>query len=112
MASNGLRVLAHVPGLPEDTIKALAGTEPRVPGFPKWLDIEHPRHSFLSEEIAAAATEFGVADAQRVHRTFKNQSDALAARDGAKVTFGVETVEVPTAKQAEGATAGAEADSK
>lgn len=105
MASNGLKVLAHVPGLPEDTIRALAGTEPRVPGFPEWLDIEHPRHSFLSEEIAAAATEFGVADGQKIHRTFKSQSDALAARDSAKVTFGVETVEVPTAKQAEKAVA-------
>ncbi len=93
-----LRVLAHVPKLDPTTIKALSGTEPRVPGFPEWVDIDHPRHAFLTEEIAAAATEFGVADEQKVHRTFKSLTDALAARDSAKITFGVDMVEVPTAR--------------
>lgn len=97
--SNGLKVLAHVKDLPENTIKALAGTEPKVPGFPEYLDIEHPRHSFLTEEIAAGATEFVVADAQKHHASFETLTDALAARDGAKVTFGVEVVEVPKAPE-------------
>lgn len=100
MATNGLRVLAHVKDLPESTVKALAGTEPKVPGFPEWVDIEHPRHSFLTEDIAAATTEFGVADGQKVHRTFKKLTDALAARDGAKVTFGVDVVDVPATREA------------
>lgn len=98
--SNGLRVLAHVKDLPEDTIKALAGTEPKVPGFPEWLDVDHPRHAFLTDEIKAAATEFAVADDRQIHRKFKSQADAEAARANTKVTFGIETVEVPTATQA------------
>ena len=103
-----LKILRHVPELGEDSIKALAGTEPRVPGFPEWLDNEHPRHSFLSEEIAAATTEYAVADATTRHRTFKSLAEAEAARAGAKVTFGVDMVDVPTAKQAEKAAAKAD----
>lgn len=99
--SNGLRVLAHVPDLDPATVKALAGTEPRVPGFPEWLDVDHPRHAFLTEEIMAAATEYAVADASKIHRKFKTQAEANGARAGAKITFGVDMVEVPTAKQAE-----------
>ena len=98
--SNGFRVLAHVKDLDESTVKALAGTEPRVPGFPEWLDVDHPRHSFISEEIAAVATEFAVADDRKIHAKFKNQSDAIAARASAKVTIGMETVEIPSAKEA------------
>lgn len=103
--SNGFRVLAHVKDLDESTVKALAGTEPRVPGFPEWLDVDHPRHSFISEEIAAAATEYAVADDRQIHKTFKKQVDAEAARANTKVTFGVETVEVPSAKEAQKAVA-------
>jgi len=95
VATNGFRVLAHVKGLDEQTVKALAGTEPRVPGFPEWLDVDHPRHAFITEEISAAATEFAVADDRQIHKTFKSLTDALAARANTKVTFGVETVEVP-----------------
>lgn len=80
-------------------MKALAGTEPKVPGFPEWLDVNHPRHSFLSEEISRAADEYAVADNEKIHRTFKNQADADAARDSAKVTFGVDLVEVPAASE-------------
>ena len=105
MAANGFRVLAHVKGLAPETVKALAGTEPRVPGFPEWLDVDHPRHSFLTDEIKAAATEFAVADARQIHRTFKTQAEAETARANTKVTFGVETVEVPTATQAKRAAA-------
>ena len=108
MAANGFRVLAHVKDLPEETIKALAGTEPKVPGFPEWLDVDHPRHSFLTDEIKAAATEFAVADARQIHRTFKTQAEAETARANTKVTFGIETVEVPTAAQAKKAAAKAD----
>jgi len=100
-----LKILRHVPDLDANTVKALAGTEPRVPGFPEWLDNEHPRHSFLSEDIAAATTEYAVADATTRHRTFKTLAEAEAARAAAKVTFGVDMVDVPTAKQAEKAAA-------
>lgn len=103
--SNGLRVLAHVEKLPQETIKALAGTEPKVPGFPEWLDIGHPRHAFLTDEIRGAATEFAVADATTIHRTFKTQAEAEAARDSAKITFGVDMVELPAEKAEEPAPA-------
>lgn len=93
--SNGFRVLAHVENLPDQTRRALAGTEPKVPGFPEWLDVEHPRHSFLSEEIATAATEYGVADASRIHATFKSQPEAEAARERTRTVVPEVTIDVP-----------------
>lgn len=95
--ANSLRILRHVPELDESTVKALAGTEPKVPGFPEWLDNEHPRHSFLTEDIAAATTGFAVADLNTIHRTFKTLAEAETARAGAKVTFGVDMVDLPAA---------------
>ncbi len=93
-----LRVLAHVPNLSPAALEHItsrkAGTEPRVPGFPEWLDVDHPRHAFLTEEIMQA-TEFGVADEAKIHRTFKTLPEALKARESAKITFGVDMVEVP-----------------
>ena len=90
-----LKILRHVPELDEQTVNALAGTEPRVVGFPEWLDNEHPRHSFLSEQIAAATTEYGVADGNTIHRTVETLAEAEAARATAKVTFGVDMVDIP-----------------
>lgn len=100
-----LRVVAHVEKLSPQAIARVqskaSGTEPRVPGFPEWLDVDHPRSAWLTEEIRQVASEFGVADETKVHRTFKTLPEALKARDGAKITFGVEVVEVPEAKEPE-----------
>lgn len=81
-----LRVLRRVDG----EIVGLAGTEPRVPGFPEWLDNEHPRHAFLSEEIAERTQEFGVADDSKVIKRFKSLAAAEKARDSAKLNLEVE----------------------
>lgn len=81
-----LRVLRHVDG----NIVGLAGTEPKVPGFPEWLDNEHPRHSFLSEEIAQRTQEFGIADDSQILKRFESLAEAEKARDSAKLSFGIE----------------------
>lgn len=99
-----LRVVAHVKDLSPQAVAKItsraSGTEPRVPGFPEWVDIDHPRDSWLTEEISAVANEFGVADETTVHRTFKTLPEALKARDGAKITFAVEVVELPGEEKA------------
>ncbi len=89
-----LRVVAHVEKLSPQAVAKItskaSGTEPRVPGFPEWLDVDHPRDAWLTEEIREVASEYGVADETKVHRTFKSLPKALEARDGAKVTFAVD----------------------
>lgn len=83
---NQLRVLRQVDG----EIVGLAGTEPKVPGFPEYLDNDHPRHSFLSEEIAERTIGFAITDGEKILHKFESLEDAEKARGSAKLTFGIE----------------------
>lgn len=95
MSEIRLRVLRHVPGLSEAAVAHLTGkrggTEPRVPGFPEWLDADHPRDAWLTEEIMAGTKEFAVADDARVYGKFKSSAEAEKVRAGG-LTLKVEPV--------------------
>ncbi len=98
MSEIRLRVLRHVPGLSEAAVAHLTGkrggTEPRVPGFPEWLDADHPRDAWLTEEIMAQTSKkegFAVADDARVYGKFDTNAEAEKVRQGG-LTLKVEPV--------------------